>query len=585
VNELKTLSPQTLSRLNLKSDGDNWRITWPEDTNIYHMTLGRHLDADSRNRTAMIFEQGDGSISTSTFAEVDAASTNLAAALRDLGYKRGDLIGLHTGQHPDTAIAHMAVCKLGAVAVTLSQLYGPQTLQHALNDCELNVLLTSEHAWGSLRADAATLFPHLRHVLLREPMLTGALESGSTDGESINRDAGPAEFDLSVALNTPANSFIADLTGANDPALLMYTSGSSGKPKGILHGHRVLAAYTPSINLFFDLSLQQDDAVYWSPSDWAWVGGLLDMLFPAWMAGCPIATSLERFNADYAYGFMARHKVTHSFLAPTAIKRLAQHRSPRDEYDLSLRIICTGGEALASDTLEWAENVLGVICNEFYGLTEVNHLIGNCSSLYPRIPGSMGRAYPGHSVYLVDPDGAEVADGEVGEIVTDAESPTRFLGYLNNPDKEREMLLGRYLRTRDLAIRDENGYFWYKGRSDDLIKSSGFRIGPAEVEECLLSHASVAEVAVIAKPDTERGSIVKAFIKLRAGEQGSDALVQTLREHVRTLLAVYKAPREIEFVDEFVMTSSGKINRRVLREAEVNKAQAAAVINDSGNAS
>ena len=580
MNELSTLNPDVLSRLNLQSDGDQWSIVWPDDTNIYHMTVGKHLDAASRDRPAMIFEQEDGSVLTWTFAEIDTAATNLASALRDLGYARGDLIGLHTGQHPDTAIAHMAVCKLGAVAVTLSQLYGPQTLQHAMNDCELKVLLTSQSSWEPLRAQAASLFPHLEHVLLRNPMRSGATKRGSAESGS-----GMQELDLAVALDTKPKSFTPDYTGANDPALLMYTSGSSGKPKGILHGHRVLAAYTPSINLFFDLSMQQDDAVYWSPSDWAWVGGLLDMLFPAWMAGCPIATSLERFSADVAYRFMARHKVTHSFLAPTAIKRLAQHRSPRDEYDLSLRIICTGGEALASDTLEWAENSLGVVCNEFYGLTEVNHLIGNCCSLYPRVPGSMGRAYPGHRVHLVDPDGVEVADGEVGEIVTRADSPTRFLGYLNNPDKESEMILGDYLRTRDLAVRDENGYFWYKGRSDDLIKSSGFRIGPAEVEECLLAHASVAEVAVIAKPDAERGAIVKAFIKLRAGEQGSDPLVEALREQVRTRLAAYKAPREIEFVDEFVMTSSGKINRRVLREAEIKQAQEDSVITHSGSSS
>ena len=198
------------------------------------------------------------------------------------------------------------------------------------------MLLTSEEAWGSLRADAPTLFPHLEHVLIRNPAA--------------------GEIDLGAALNTEAKSFTPDFVGADDPALLMYTSGSTGKPKGILHGHRVLAAYTPSINLFFDLAMEEEDAVYWSPSDWAWVGGLLDMLFPAWMAGRPIATSLDRFNADFAYRFMEKHKVTHSFLAPTAIKRLAQHKTPREEFNLSIRIICTGGEALASETLNWAEN-------------------------------------------------------------------------------------------------------------------------------------------------------------------------------------------------------------------------------------
>lgn len=552
MNELTNLDQATLDRLNLQKNSDHWQIAWLDNVNIFHMTVGKQLEHNAHRR-AMIFEETDGNVVSMTFDDVDTASSNLASALQQMGYGRGDLIGIHTGQHPDTAIAHMAVCKLGAVAVTLSQLYGPQSLQHALNDCKLRALLTSNDAWDSLRSDAASLFPHLEHVMLRNPVAD--------------------EFDMHDAITSNnQKSFTPEFSGADDPALLMYTSGSTGQPKGILHGHRILAAYTPSINLFFDLAMEQDDAVYWSPSDWAWVGGLLDMLFPAWMAGRPIATSLDRFNAEVAYQFMQKHRVTHTFLAPTAIKRLAQHTSPRDEYDLSLRYICTGGEALASETLNWAENALGVVCNEFYGLTEVNHLIGNCASLYPRVPGSMGRAYPGHKVYLVNADGEEVKDGEEGEIVTSADSPTRFLGYLNNKEQENNMFLGSYLRTRDLAVRDDNGYFWYKGRSDDLIKCSGFRIGPAEIEECLLAHESVADVAVIAKPDTERGSIVKAVIKLRADEVQSDALTDALCNHVRTQLAGYKTPREVEYVDDFVMTSSGKINRRLLREAEERKA-------------
>ncbi|WDR02885.1 AMP-binding protein [Devosia algicola] len=383
------------------------------------------------------------------------------------------------------------------------------------------------------------------------------------------------ELDLAEAFATDISGFEPDYGGADDPALLMYTSGSTGKPKGILHGHRVLASYTPSINLFFNLTMDDSDAVYWSPSDWAWVGGLLDMLFPAWMAGRPIVTSMDRFKADWAYEFMARHKVTHTFLAPTAIKRLAQTTEPRKRYDLALRVICTGGEALAAETLEWAEKRLGVVCNEFYGMTEVNHLIGNCAALYPRKPGSMGRAYPGHVVRLVDGDGNDVAEGEAGEIVTPMTAPTRFLGYLNNPGKEKEMQLGDSLRTFDLAERDEDGYFWYKGRSDDLIKSSGFRIGPAEIEDCLLAHPAVAETAIVGKPDADRGSIVKAFIKLRQGFTPSSELSDSLTVHVRERLAGYKAPREIEYVDEFEMTSSGKINRRALRDAEKAKAPGA----------
>lgn len=535
-----------LARLNLRRGAEGrLEITWPADYNLYRATVGRYLAPGHRDRPAMIFEAADGSVTTQSFAEVDRASTALAATLRDLGYGPGDPIAIHTGQHPDTGIAHMAIAKLGGIAVTLSQLYGPETLAHALGDSRAGAILTEGAAWAPMRGEGLA---HLHHVLARNP--------------------GAGEVDLAEAMTHPVAGFAPSFGGADDPALLMYTSGSTGKPKGILHGHRILAAYTPSINLFYNLSLADEDAVFWSPSDWAWVGGLLDMLFPAWLAGRPVVTSLDRFKPERVYPFLARHKVTHSFLAPTAIKRLAQTAAPRAAHDLALRVICTGGEALAAETLAWAEGQLGVVCNEFYGMTEVNHLIGNCAALYPRKPGSMGRAYPGHQVLLVDGDGAPAADGEAGEIVTPATSPTRFLGYFNNAEKEAEMHLGSTLRTHDLAVRDAEGYVWYKGRSDDLIKSSGFRIGPAEIEECLLAHPAVAECAVIGKPDPDRGQIVKAIVKLRAGVAQSDALKAALAEHVRTRLAGYKAPREVEFVAGFALTSSGKINRRALRAAQ-----------------
>ncbi|MEX3011503.1 acyl-CoA synthetase [Hoeflea sp. TYP-13] len=542
---------EDLAEIGLSCRNGGLEIAVAPDCNIFSMTVGRYLGPDTRDRRAISIEEADGTMVHYTFAEVDRASTALAARLRALGYGRGDYIGLHCGMRPETAIAHMAICKIGAVAVTLSQLYGPDTLAHALNDCGATILLTTEAAWAPLRSQSATLFPQLRYVLA----------SFST---------GPEE-DLDAVLQAPAPSdFGPELTGADDPALLMYTSGSTGMPKGILHGHRVLASYRPSINLFFNLSLADGDAVYWSPSDWAWVGGLLDMLFPAWLAGRPVVTSEARFKAEWAFEFMARHKVTHTFLAPSAIRRLAQTRQPRKDHDLSLRVICTGGEALAAEILEWSENALGVVCNEFYGMTEVNHLIGNCAALYPRRAGSMGLAYPGHKVLLVDAEGKDVRPGEIGEIVTTADAPTRYLGYLNNPEKEAELRLGPYMRTHDLAVRDDDGYFWYKGRSDDLIKSSGFRIGPAEIEECLIAHPAVAEAAVVGKPDPERGSIVKAFVRLAANytPKSSPELKKELSDHVRNRLAPYKAPREVEFVESFELTSSGKINRKALRLQE-----------------
>ena len=549
MDYLSKLSDDELFEIGLVKKNGSIEIEIPADANIYKMTLGNYLSNEHSKKIAISYEDQKGEIIKFTFDEVEKMSHGLASKLSSLGYKFGSYVAIHTGQHPDTAIAHMAICKIGGVAVTLSQLYGPETLKHAMNDCRVEVLITNKKEWEKIKEKKNNNFPFLKHVILREA------------------DENKNEISLLDAYNYKSN-FRPNFGSANDPALLMYTSGSTGKPKGILHGHRVLASYKPSINLFFNLSMKEENAVYWSPSDWAWVGGLLDMLFPAWMAGKTIATSEDRFNAEWAYKFIEKHKVTHTFLAPTAIKRMAQIDNPRDKYDLSLKVICTGGEALASETLEWVENKLGVICNEFYGMTEVNHLVGNCSALYPRKAGSMGRVYPGHKVLLIDEKRNEVDTEKVGEIVTTSNSPTRFLGYLNNKNKEDEMQVGNYLRTNDLASKDAEGYFWYKGRSDDLIKSSGFRIGPAEVEDSLISFHAVAEAAVIGKPDNDRGSIVKAFIKLHKDFNPSTELIEEIRNFVKENLASYKAPREIEFVDSFIMTSSGKINRRVLRERE-----------------
>ena len=549
MDYLSKLSDDELFEIGLVKKNGSIEIEIPADANIYKMTLGNYLSNEHSKKIAISFEDQKGKIIKFTFDEVEKMSHGLASKLSSLGYKFGSYVAIHTGQHPDTAISHMAICKIGGVAVTLSQLYGPETLKHAMNDCRVEVLITNKKEWEKIKEKKNNNFPFLKHVILREA------------------DENKNEISLLDAYNYKSN-FRPNFGSANDPALLMYTSGSTGKPKGILHGHRVLASYKPSINLFFNLSMKEENAVYWSPSDWAWVGGLLDMLFPAWMAGKTIATSEDRFNAEWAYKFIEKHKVTHTFLAPTAIKRMAQIDNPRDKYDLSLKVICTGGEALASETLEWVENKLGVICNEFYGMTEVNHLVGNCSALYPRKAGSMGRVYPGHKVLLIDEKQNEVDTEKVGEIVTTSNSPTRFLGYLNNKNKEDEMQVGNYLRTNDLASKDAEGYFWYKGRSDDLIKSSGFRIGPAEVEDSLISFHAVAEAAVIGEPDNDRGSIVKAFIKLHKDFNPSTELIEEIRNFVKENLASYKAPREIEFVDSFIMTSSGKINRRVLRERE-----------------
>ena len=550
-----TIRRSLMRRMNLRETGQPglYAIVIPEHANIAADTVGRWAQGTRKDHPALIFEEPDHSIEVWTFVELDEIATRLAASLAGLGVGKGTRVAIHTGLRPETGIAHLAIYKLGAVAVTLSQLYGPETLRHVLNHSEANVIITQDRAWDRFRATTAA-FPGLQHRI-------------------VVGDANADEIAFAECVKKSAAGFRATVTGADDPALLMYTSGSTGLPKGILHGHRVLQSYLPSLHLMFNLDVDDPSSVFWSPADWAWVGGLLDLLFAAWSFGHTVVTSEHRFDAEWAFAFMSRHKVTHTFLTPTGLKRLAEVERPLERWpELKLRVICTGGEALPGRVLKWCEDELGVVCNEFYGLTEVNHLIGCCSALMPSRPGSMGMAYPGHGTTIVDEQGNELPPGEVGEIVTCADDATQFLGYWKDPARTSTVKgPGKWLPTGDLGARDSDGYFWYHGRSDDLIKSAGYRIGPAEVEDCLVRHSAVAEAAAVASPDDDRGAIVKAFVRLKNGFGPSEALTRELQEHVKTNLAVYKYPREIEYVDHFEMTSSGKINRRLLREAEMRK--------------
>jgi acetyl-CoA synthetase len=354
---------------------------------------------------------------------------------------------------------------------------------------------------------------------------------------------------------------------------LIYTSGSTGQPKGILHAHGILPALNATIELFYNLELREEGLVCWTASDWAWIGGLNDVVFPALAYGHTLIASEHRFDAEWALQLMARHGVTHTMLTPTALKRIVQTVRTRPKPpDMRLRTIFTGGEALPGETHRALSERLGTVCNEGYGLSEVNQMIGNCQRLRPIKPGSMGWDFPGHQVTLVDENGRPVRDGEIGEICVSRDDPTLFLGSWEQPDLTAQMWLGQDLaRTRDLAVRDEDGYYWYRGRGDDLIKSAGFRIGPSEVEEALQQHAAVADAGVIGIPDQDRGQVVKAFVRLAAGVDGSDELADELRQHVKARIGPYKQPRVIEFVADLPATRTGKVSRAQLRRREAER--------------
>ncbi len=534
--------------------GDRYRIGMPLNANIAADTIGRFAKGDRSDHLALIHENLDGSIEEYTYAELDDLASRFAVYLVGLGVERGDPVAIHTAQSPQTAIAHMAVYKLGALALTLSHLYRPDAIAHVLNDSKAKVIITNSDYWAALR-DRLDQVRTLQHRIV-----FGRTESG--------------EISFSDCLKTSSEGFEPVITKTEDPALLMYTSGSTGMPKGLIHAHRIIHAYIPSLTLVFNMELNYPNGIFWSPADWAWVGGLLDLALPAWQHGQTVVSTNQRFNAEWAFEFMERHQVTHSFMTPTAVKRIAEIREPRKRWNLATRVICTGGESLPGEVLRWAEDEFGIVCNEFYGLTEFNHMVGCCKRLFPPVPGSMGLAFPGRNVAIIDEDGNPQPDGIAGEVASWLpDDPSLFLGYWGEPGVPERMRRGNWLCSGDLAVRDENGYFWYQGRNDDLIKSAGYRIGPNEVEDTLISHPYVAEAAVIGKPDKARGQVVMAYVRLMQGQEKSDEVRKILQNHVKENLATYKYPRVIEFVDSFPLTSSGKIRRKALRERAASESR------------
>jgi len=514
--------------------GFHWDL--PARFNIGAACL-RH--ADGSGKLALIYEAPDGVVERFSFDDLDKLSNRCANALAGLGIARGDRVGVLLPQRPETAIAHLAIYKLGAVAVPLFVQFGPDALEHRLADSGAKALITDRENLANV---PATL-PELKTMLL-------------VDGK-------PGFWD---ALDRASDAFTPADTGIDDPALIIYTSGTTGKPKGALHAHRVLLGHLPGVQLPHDFMPQPGD-LYWTPADWAWIGGLLDVLLPSLYLGVPVlAHRARKFDPEEAFGLMARHGVRNAFLPPTALKMMRTVPNSRGRFEFAMRSVASGGEALGEDILGWGRDALGVAINEFYGQTEANLLVGNCASLYPLKPGSMGRPIPGHRVAVVSPDGEVMPAGETGIVAVQRPDPVMFLGYLNNLAATTAKFAGDWCLTGDVALQDDDGYVWYKGREDDLISSGGYRIGPTDIEDCLMKHEAVLMAAAVGMPDKTRGELVRAFVVAKPGVAPQPELADDIRAFVGRRLAWYQAPREVVFLDELPLTATGKIIRRDLRE-------------------
>lgn len=502
-------------------------------------------DAQTPDAPALATVQAGGSTREYSFGELAELSNRIANALRGLGIEPGDRVGIVLAQGVEACIAHLGIYKLGAIAVPMSVLFGPDALHHRLGDSGARAVVTDEARLERVQEVVAGL---------------GGLDlivAGSVQ---------PPLHDFWRLLTDASSVFHSADTSADDPALIIYTSGTTGSPKGALHPHRVLLGHQPGFRLSHDFFPQDGDR-FWTPADWAWIGGLINALLSSLFNGRPIvAAPREGFDPEWAAALIAREGVRNTFLPPTALKLMRQAGVAVPAG--ALRTVMSGGEVLGEEMLDWVREHLGLTANEIYGQTEANYLIGNSQGVWPVKAGSMGRSYPGHRLAVLCEGDRLAAPGEIGELAVAVPDPVAFLGYWQNPAATAEKVVDGWLRTGDLGRVDEDGYFWFQGRLDDVISSAGYRIGPEEIEQSLFSHPAVAMSAVIGVPDPVRGEAIKAFITLVDGVAPSTSLEHEIQQFVRKRLAAYEYPRHIEFIDQLPLTVTGKIRRNELRRLD-----------------
>jgi len=527
-----------------------WNV--PATLNMGVEVCDRHADADPA-RTALIYENEAGDVAQYSFLALKRLSSKLANLLTARGLERGDRVGILLPQSVETAIAHVACWKAGLVSVPLFTLFGEDALKFRLADSGAKALITD----GENLAKIATI----RDAL---PALARLLVAGAgKDGKGFD--------DLWRGLDAASDRFAPVATAAEDPAFISYTSGTTGNPKGALQAHRTMLGHLPGVEFPHEFLPQPGDLM-WTPADWAWIGGLMNALMCSWYHGVPVlAHRARKYDPEQAARLMARHGVRNTFMPPTALKLMRQVDSPAQRLGVRLRTVAVAGEPMGAELLEWGRQALGVTCNEFYGQTECNLVTANCARVMEVRPGSMGRAVPGHVVEVIDDDGNPLGAEREGHIAVKRPDPVMFLGYWNNPKASKAKFLGDWLLTGDRGSKDADGYFWFLGREDDVITSAGYRIGPGEIEDCLVKHPAVSLAAAIGVPDPLRTERIKAFVMLRPGHNGDPALEKDLRDFVDRRLSPHERPRLIEFVDSLPMTATGKIKRKELRDKELAK--------------
>ncbi len=527
---MRPMSTTTIASYEQARAQHRWQV--PGRYNIAVDTCDRH----PREKLAMIHEDFGGRVRRVSWGELQDDANRFANLLVARGIAPGDRVAMLLPPVPETAAAFFGTWKAGAILLSMSVLYGDEGIRHRLSDSQPKVVLTN--AANADRIERSLV----EHLLILDDQLL--------------RDA--------------SSSFRPVDTAADDPAQLYYSSGTTGLAKGILHAHRYVLAHEE----FVYCHDVRDGELFHGMGEWAWAAGICPLLGP-WRLGAVQAVYQREggFDPERQLDFLTRHEVTNVFATPTAIRSMMSVTDAGQRYPQRFRIVCSAGEPLNPEAIRWFREQYGVTVLDFYGLTESYPLVAN----YPFMPvreGSMGKPMPGWEVAILDEDERPVSPGERGEICLKARSNPHYpLGYWNRPPEDSEEVFGgEWFHTKDAARTDDDGYFWYEGRADDVIISAGYRIGPFEVESACLEHPAVAEAAAVASPDERRGNVVKAFVVLAAGQEPSDALADDIKLFVRERHSAYAYPRKIEFVPDLPKTLTGKIRRIELRQREQSQA-------------
>jgi acetyl-CoA synthetase len=519
-----------------------FRWSLPEKFN-----MGSVLQSHPKDTPAIIYIDERNNIQNATFSNLEIMSNKLANALLTIGIKPGDRLGILLSQGIEAAVSHLACYKSGIIAIPLFVQFGTDALAYRLKDSEATCVIVDVSNIEKVM-DIVKDIKNLKYVIV-------------VSEKKINFCYN--FFDL---INESSESFHIDVCDINKPAVIIYTSGTTAEPKGAVHSHTILFGHLPCIEFTHNFFPQKGD-LFWTPADWAWIGGLFDALMPCLYYGVPIiAHRMKKFDPEKAFYLIEKLNIRNVFLPPTALKMMREVDRPSEKYKYSLRSVASGGESLGYELLEWGKREFSLYINEFYGQTECNLIIGNSYNILPIKPGSMGVPIPGHSVELIDEKGEVLDSNEVGEIAVKKGDPSMFIEYFKKPDATKEKFIGDFLRTGDLAKKDDDGYFYFQGRNDDIINCSGYRISPVEIENTLMKHPYVKMAAVVGVPDNIRGEKIKAFIILKENVKVSDRLELELQSFVKNKLAAYEYPREIAFVDSLPQTATGKIRRSALKK-------------------